>query len=184
MGRHLLLLGPPGSGKGTQAELLCKALGVPHISTGVMLRDHVARGTELGIRARAIMEAGDLVSDEIVVGMVRERLSAADAACGYLLDGFPRTRPQAEALDGVIGRDGLDAIVVIEVPEAELLTRALARGRSDDTAETVANRFAVYRSQTEPLIDFYRATGRTVVAVDGVGDISEVLSRIVTVLAS
>jgi adenylate kinase len=184
MGRHILLLGPPGSGKGTQADLLCKALGIPHISTGVMLRDHVTRGTDLGKRAKAIMDVGDLVSDEIVVGMVRERLTEPDAVCGYLLDGFPRTLPQAEALDTVVGTDALDAIVVLEVAESELIARALARGRSDDTAETVANRFAVYRSQTEPLIAFYRNTGRTVVAVDGVGEITDVLSRVVTVLAS
>ena len=184
MSRHILLLGPPGSGKGTQADLLCKALGIPHISTGVMLRDHVTRGTDLGKRAKAIMDVGDLVSDEIVVGMVRERLAESDAVCGYLLDGFPRTLPQAEALDTVVGTDALDAIVVLEVAESELVARALARGRSDDTAETVANRFAVYRGQTEPLIDFYRKTGRTVVAVDGVGEITDVLSRVVTVLAS
>ena len=184
MGRHILLLGPPGSGKGTQADLLCKALRIPHISTGAMLRDHVARGTDLGTRAKAIMDVGDLVSDEIVVGMVQERLAEPDAACGYLLDGFPRTLAQAEALDAVIGTGALDAIVVLEVAESELVTRALARGRSDDTAETVANRFAVYRSQTEPLIEFYGKTGRTVVAVDGVGEITDVLSRIVAVLAS
>lgn len=183
MGRRLLLLGPPGAGKGTQAEMLCRALGIPHVSTGVMLRDHVARGTDLGRKAKAIMDAGDLVSDEIVVAMVEERLAAPDAACGFLLDGFPRTIPQAEALDRVPGA-GLDAVVVIEVPEAELVRRALARGRSDDTAETVANRFAVYRRQTEPLIAHYRDRGTAVRPVDGVGEIGEVLCRIVAALAS
>jgi adenylate kinase len=184
MGRRLLLIGPPGAGKGTQAELLCKALGIPHISTGAMLRDHVARGTELGKQAKVIMDAGDLVSDEIVVGMVEQRLAEPDAACGFLLDGFPRSRPQAEALDRVAGGGTLDAVVVLEVAEEELVKRALARGRSDDTAETVANRFSVYRTQTEPLIAYYRESGRPVVTVDGVGEILEVLSRIVVVLAS
>jgi len=116
--------------------------------------------------------------------MVEERLATADASCGFLFDGFPRTRPQAEALDEVAGRDALDAVVVIEVPEAELVARALARGRSDDTAETVAKRFAVYRTQTEPLIAYYRDSARPVVTVDGVGEILDVLSRIVAVLAS
>ena len=184
MGRRLLLLGPPGAGKGTQADLLSKALGIPHVSTGAMLRDHVSRGTDLGSQAKAIIDAGDLVSDDIVVGMVEERLTESDAECGYLLDGFPRNVAQAEALDRVVGPGAFDAIILVEVPEAELVKRALARGRSDDTAETVANRFAVYRSQTAPLVDHYRRTGHTVVSVDGVGDITEVLSRIVAVLAS
>ena len=184
MGRRLLLLGPPGAGKGTQAELLSKALGIPHISTGAMLRDHVARDTALGRRAKAIMDAGDLVSDEIVVGIVEQRLGATDATCGYLLDGFPRNVAQAEALERVVGAGAFDAIVLIEVPEAELVSRALARGRSDDTAETVANRFSVYRGQTEPLVAYYRGSDRPVLPVNGVGEIGEVLSRIVAVLAS
>ena len=184
MGRRLLLLGPPGAGKGTQADLLSKALGIPHVSTGAMLRDHVSRGTELGKQAEAIIDAGDLVSDEIVVGMVEERLAESDAECGYLLDGFPRNVAQAEALDRVVGPGAFDAIILVEVPEAELVKRALARGRSDDTAETVANRFAVYRSQTEPLVAHYRGSGRPVIAVEGVGELNEVLSRIVAVLAS
>ncbi len=164
--------------------MLCKALGIPHVSTGAMLRDHVARGTQLGKLAKAIMDAGDLVPDDVVVGMVEERLAQTDAVCGYLLDGFPRNLAQAEALDRVVGPGAFDAIVLVEVPEEELVKRALARGRSDDTAETVANRFAVYRGQTEPMVEHYRRTGRTVVSVDGVGEISEVLSRIVAVLAS
>ena len=149
-----------------------------------MLRDHAARATDLGKKAKAIMDAGNLVSDDIVVGMVEERLAQPDAACGYLLDGFPRNVAQAEALEKVVGSGAFDAIVLVEVPEDELVRRALARGRSDDTAETVANRFAVYRSQTEPLVEHYRAAGNIVVAVDGVGEINEVLSRIVAVLAS
>lgn len=183
MGRRLLILGPPGAGKGTQAEMLCRAVGIPHVSTGVMLRDHVARGTDLGKRAEAIMDAGDLVSDEIVIAMVEERLDHKDAACGFLLDGFPRTRPQAEALDEVLGGDrALEAVIYVDVPEDEIVARILARGRSDDTEEAVRIRIALYREETEPLVDFY-ARRDLVEPVDGVGDIEEVLARIVGVLA-
>lgn len=183
MGRRLLILGPPGAGKGTQAERLCRAIGIPHVSTGEMLRDHVDRGTPLGVRARVIMESGDLVPDEIVIDMVRERLAAPDALCGFLLDGFPRTRPQAEALDEVLGDGGLDAVVVVEVPEDEIVERALLRGRSDDSEETVRTRLAVYREQTAPLIEFYTERG-LVRPVDGLGTIGDVLARIVEVLAT
>ena len=183
MGRRLLIVGPPGAGKGTQADVLCKAIGIPHVSTGEMLRDHVDRGTGLGVRAKAIMDAGDLVPDDIVIAMVRERLNAPDAACGFLLDGFPRTRAQAEALDGVLGGAGLDAVITIDVPEDEAVQRIMLRGRSDDTEETVRNRLAVYREQTAPLIDFYERRG-LVRPVEGVGGVGEVLARIVAVLAS
>jgi adenylate kinase len=183
MGKRLLILGPPGAGKGTQASLLCRAMGIPHVSTGAMLRDHVERGTDLGLRAKAIMDAGDLVSDDIVVAMVEDRLSADDAACGFLLDGFPRTRAQAEALDEVIGTDGLDAVIAVDVPEEELVKRILARGRSDDSAEAVRTRLELYREQTEPLIAYYESSSRPVTAVNGVGEIDQVLSRIVLVLA-
>ena len=159
MGRRLLILGPPGAGKGTQAETVCKAIGIPHVSTGEMLRDHVSRGTELGTKAKAVMDAGGLVSDEIVIAMVRERLAAPDAVCGFLLDGFPRTRAQAEALDGVLGEASLDAIILLDVHEDELVKRIMLRGRSDDTEEAVRTRLAVYRDQTAPLIDFYQRRG-------------------------
>jgi adenylate kinase len=148
-----------------------------------MLWDHVGRGTGLGMKAKAIMDAGDLVPDDIVVAMVQERLSAPDAACGFLLDGFPRTRAQAEALDGVLGSAGLDAVITLDVPEEEAVQRIMLRGRSDDTEETVRNRLAVYREQTAPLIDFYQRRG-LVRPVEGVGAVAEVLTRIVTVLAS
>lgn len=180
MGRRLLMLGPPGAGKGTQAEMLCRTIGIPHISTGVMLRDHVERESDLGRRAREIMEAGDLVSDEIVIAMVDERLVQADAACGFLLDGFPRTRPQAEALDELLARRPLEAVINLDVPTEEVLARILDRGRSDDTEEAVRTRLAVYREQTEPLLDHYAAIVRP---VDGVGSIPDVLGRIVRVLA-
>jgi adenylate kinase len=180
MGRRLLILGPPGAGKGTQAAMIAATVGIPHVSTGEMLRDHVARGTDLGARAKVIMEAGDLVPDEIVIAMVKERLAAPDAACGFLLDGFPRTAPQAEALE----RESIpiEAVVNLEVDEDELVTRMLARGRADDTEETVRNRFAVYRRQTEPLIAHYESRG-LIRTVDGMGTIDEVFARICRTLA-
>ena len=184
MGRRLLMLGPPGAGKGTQAEMLCRAIGIPHVSTGMMLRDHVERGTELGVRAREIMDAGELVPDDIVIAMVAERLAADDAACGFLLDGFPRTRAQAEALDDVLGSDRtLEAVINLVAPEDEVVQRILSRGRSDDTEEAVRTRIAVYDEQTAPLIEFYEARG-LLTQVDGVGDIEAVLARVVAVLAA
>jgi len=183
MGRRLLILGPPGAGKGTQAAVLCRAIGIPHVSTGVMLRDHVDRGTDLGVRAREIMDSGALVSDEIVIAMVQDRLAQPDAVCGFMLDGFPRTAAQAEALDAVLGAErGLEAVINLEAPEDEIVQRILARGRSDDTEQAVRTRIAVYEEQTSPLIDFYDARG-ILTRVDGVGAIDEVLSRVVAVLA-
>jgi adenylate kinase len=178
--RRLLILGPPGAGKGTQAAMIATAVGIPHVSTGEMLRDHVSRGTDLGARAKVIMEAGDLVPDEIVIAMVKERLAGDDAACGFLLDGFPRTAPQAEALD----REAIsiEAVINLEVDEDELVARMLARGRADDTEETVRNRFAVYRRQTEPLIAYYGGKG-LIRTVDGMGTIDEVFARICRTLA-
>ena len=184
MGRRLLILGPPGAGKGTQAAMLSRAIGIPHVSTGVMLRDHVDRGTALGAGAKEIMESGGLVPDDIVIAMVEERLGAPDAACGFLLDGFPRTAAQAEALDEVLGEESsLEAVINLEAPEDEVVQRILARGRSDDTEEAVRTRIAVYRIQTAPLIDLYTRRG-ILTRVDGVGPIDEILARIVAVLAS
>lgn len=178
---RLLFLGPPGSGKGTQAERVAKRLGIAHISTGEMFRDHVSRGTELGRRVDAIMEAGDYVPDEITVSMLKERFSQPDADQGFILDGFPRTRGQVASLDNLIGKDGLDLVVVFKVDEDELVARMLERGRSDDTSETIRNRFRVYHSQTQPLIDLYSERGITV-TVDGSGEIEEVTERILAVI--
>jgi adenylate kinase len=147
-----------------------------------MLREHVEEGTDLGRLAKAIMDAGDLVSDAIVVAMVAERLSRDDAICGWLLDGFPRNASQADALDGILGDGGIDTVVLVDAPEEEILARVLARGRSDDTAETTRTRLAVYREQTAPLIELYEQRG-LVRRVDGVGAIPDVLCRIVEVLA-
>ena len=187
MGRRMLLLGAPGAGKGTQAAMVCRALGIPHISTGVMLRDHVKRGTELGARARVIMEAGELVPDEIVIAMVEERLSEADAACGFLLDGFPRTLIQAEALDRVLAGRSLEVVVDLVVDEEEVVSRLLDRaakeGRADDNEETIRTRMAVYREQTEPLIAYYGTQG-IVRRLDGMGSIEEIFSRVAHTLAA
>ena len=182
-----MFLGPPGAGKGTQAAMLARALGVPHISTGVMLRQNVADGTELGRQADAIMQAGDLVPDDLVVAMVAERLARDDAACGYLLDGFPRNVVQAEALDAAIGEGALELALLLEADEDELVGRLLKRaqqeGRADDNEETIRNRQRVYQAETAPLIGYYPAHGVEVVPVDGLGSIDEIFARIVGALA-
>jgi adenylate kinase len=183
MARRILLLGPPGAGKGTQAALLANALHVPHISTGDMLRSAVAGGTDLGKQVESIMASGELVSDRLVVAIVDERLSEEDARCGYLLDGFPRTLGQAEALnDSVV--DAIGTVVLLDVDTEEvvkrLLIRAAQEGRADDNEETIRRRLEVYEADTAPLVDFY---GSAVVVIDGSGTVDEVLSRIMITLA-
>ncbi len=186
MGLRLIFLGPQGSGKGTQASRLARLMGVPHVSTGVMLRQAVADGTELGKKADAIMQAGDLVPDELVVAMVGERLSQPDAACGYLLDGFPRNVAQAEALDGVLDKP-LDAVVRLDVPHEELMKRMLLRaeaeGRADDTEEGISRRLEIYWEETAPLSDYYAKNGVVVHVVDGFGGIDEVFARVALSMA-
>jgi adenylate kinase len=166
--------------------MLATALGVPHISTGAMLRDAVAAGTDLGRRADAIMKAGDLVPDDLVVAMVAERLARSDAACGYLLDGFPRNVAQAEALDAALGEGRLEVALLLHADEDELVRRLLERarleGRADDNEETIRNRQRVYASETAPLVEYYPSHGVDVVSVDGLGSIDEVLSRVVRAL--
>jgi adenylate kinase len=179
----LLFIGPPGAGKGTQAARVAQRLGIPHVSTGEMFRYHVSTGTELGKRVDSIMKAGDYVPDEVTVEMLGERISQPDAADGFILDGFPRTTGQVDALDGLIGRDGLDAVVVFEVNEDELVERMLGRGRPDDTEETIRNRFKVYQEQTEPLLEVYGERG-LLVHVDGAGQVDEVTERILSALES
>lgn len=164
---NLLVLGPQGAGKGTQAKRISAEHGIPHVSTGDMFRA-LDLGTELGRRVKEIMDSGQLVPDEVTIAMLEERLAAADAQGGFVLDGFPRNLAQAEALDRMlrgIGR-GLDAILFFDVPDAVGTERALKRaeieGRSDDTPEAIAKRLAVYHEQTEPIVEHYRATGKLV----------------------
>ncbi len=181
---RIVLLGAPGSGKGTQAVRLKAQLGVAHVSTGDLLRAQVAAGTPLGLQAKAVMESGKLVSDEIVLGMLEDRLAQADAQPGFILDGYPRNLAQADALDGLLRRIGkpLDVAVLLEV-DSELLFqrlagRAQAEGRKDDNPETVRERLRVYAEQTAPVIGYYRERGK-LAALDGVGTLDEVYARIV-----
>lgn len=178
---RLLFIGPPGAGKGTQATRVAQHLGVPHISTGDMFRHHVTTGTDLGLQVDAIMKAGEYVPDEITVRMLADRLAEPDAARGFILDGFPRTGVQVSALDGLIGNDGLDAVVVFEVDLDELTKRLLIRGRADDTEETIRNRFRVFTEQTAPLLEIY-GERRLLVSVDGMGEMDEVTDRILGAL--
>jgi adenylate kinase len=185
MGRRVLFLGPPGAGKGTQAKLLAMALGVPHVSTGEMLREAVAAGTDLGKQAEEIMAAGDLVPDALVIALVEDRLGRTDAACGYLLDGFPRNVLQAEELFTAIGGAAIETVLLLDVPEDELVDRLLKRaadeGRADDNEETIRRRLEVYREETEPLVSYY---GDSVAKVYGVGTIDEVFGRVALALAT
>ncbi|WP_367346898.1 adenylate kinase [Stenotrophomonas bentonitica] len=180
---RLVLLGPPGSGKGTQATRLKEHLGIAHISTGDLLRAEVAAGTELGKQAKAVMDAGNLVSDDILLGMLESRLGQPDVAKGFILDGYPRNVAQANALDVLLAKIGqpLDAVVQLDVA-SELLVqriagRAAEQGRADDNPESVRQRLQVYTDQTAPVVDFYAGRG-TLARVDGVGGLDEVESRI------
>jgi adenylate kinase len=175
---RVVLLGPPGAGKGTQAQLLAGRLGVPAISTGDMLRAAVAAGSELGRRVESILASGGLVDDALMAEVVRERVAQPDTASGYLLDGYPRTLPQAETLAGILQEAGqtLDAVVLVDVPEDELVRRALLRGRGDDKEDVIRERLRVYREKTEPLIGYYRERG-LLREIDGNRPVEEVTSR-------
>jgi adenylate kinase len=162
---------------------VAQELGVPHISTGEMFREHAAAGTELGRKVQEIMAAGEYVPDEVTVAMLEERLAEPDAAGGFILDGFPRTDGQVAALDNLIGSDGLDGVVVFEVDEDELVRRLLTRGRADDTEETIRYRFRVFADQTAPLLAIYGDRG-LLISVDAMGDIDEVTQRILTALGT
>ena len=184
---RIVLLGAPGSGKGTQAKLLEESLGIPHISTGVLLRAAVSAGSELGLAAKAFMDAGDLVPDDLMLDLIEERLGKDDAQAGFILDGYPRNLVQAQAIDSLLGRLNLplDEAIQIDV-DYELIAerianRAAQEGRSDDSAEVVKNRLEVYEEQTAPVVDFFNRKG-VLSQVYGVGTIDEVFQRIRAVL--
>jgi adenylate kinase len=176
----LLFVGPPGAGKGTQAQKVAERLGLAHVSTGDMFRA-LDPETELGERVKQIMESGGYVSDDIVIEMLQDRISQPDASIGYILDGFPRTLPQAKALDAFLGYDDLDAVVLFEVDEDEVVDRMLSRGRADDTEETIRTRLSVYREQTEPLVELYEGRG-LIRRVDAMGEIDVITARVLEAL--
>jgi adenylate kinase len=173
---RLVLLGPPGAGKGTQAEKLAEKLQIPHLSTGELFRQNINNRTKLGLEAKGYLDAGDLVPSELTNELVDDRLSNSDADGGFILDGYPRSVQQAKALHDMLERRGtrLDAVLEFRVPEDVLLERLKARGRADDTDEVILNRMKVYRDETAPLIEYYSSELRT---VDAVGTVDEVFAR-------
>lgn len=207
---RLLIFGRQGAGKGTQAARLARHYGIPHISTGDMLRAAVEQKTELGLAAKAVMEAGQLVSDELVLGIIEERLAQPDAEAGWLLDGFPRTAPQAEALLQMVGDNGIDLAIDLDVPEDVVVARISARRvcskcnaiysvsdpaaeqacaecggeliqRDDDTEEAVRKRLAIYEEQTAPLLEIFAARN-LLATVDGVGDPDQIAARLIELI--
>jgi len=180
---RVLIVGPQGAGKGTQATLLAQNLHVPHISTGDIFRANATAGTELGALAKKYMDAGELVPDEVTSAMVKARLTEPDVDGGFLLDGFPRTVPQAQWLGGVLHENehDLDAVLLLDAPDEVLMERMLARGRADDTAEAISRRLALYHSETKPLLDYY---SNILVSVNGVGAVEEVQERALAALNS
>jgi adenylate kinase len=184
---NLIMLGAPGAGKGTQAVRVAEMHGIPHISTGEMLRGAIAAGSDLGQKVKSIVESGALVPDELVIDVIRDRLAESDTRKGFVLDGFPRTLGQAEALDVLLAELGRPLEVVLELELAEdtavkrMLGRAAEQGRADDTPDVIRNRFEVYRRQTEPLSEHYRNKG-ILVAVDSTPSVDEVFTAIERVL--
>jgi adenylate kinase len=173
---RVVLLGPPGAGKGTQAVKLAEKLEIPHLSTGDLFRENIGNGTELGLKAKAYLDAGDLVPSELTNELVDDRLSNPDTDAGFILDGYPRSVPQAKALHDMLERRGiqLDTVLELRVPEDALFERLKARGRADDTDDVIRNRMNVYRDETAPLIEYYR---NELTTVEAVGTIDEVFAR-------
>ena len=184
---RIVLLGPPGSGKGTQATLLVKQLGVPHISTGALLRDAAERGTDLGLQAKALSDKGNLVPDDVMAGMLEERLGHKDVSNGFILDGYPRNLAQAESLTALLERldQPVEEAILIDIEAHHILKRIAKRaqeeGRADDTEETVRNRLRVYAKQTAPVADYYAERG-LLTRVLGDGGIDEIFQRIRSIL--
>ena len=188
---NLILFGPPGAGKGTQAKILQEQWGLPQLSTGDMLRAAIAAGTDLGKRCKSIMDRGDLVSDDIVVGIIAERLDKSDCSKGAVFDGFPRTIAQAKALDRMLAGRGsqIDAVIELKVDDEAMVGRMQTRvkenpgsARADDNPETLRNRLQVYHRNTAPLLEFYRGQEK-LISVDGMAPISQVAAEIRSVLA-
>ena len=173
---RVVLLGPPGAGKGTQAQKLAEKLGIPQISTGELFRNNIENGTKLGLEAKRYLDAGDLVPSELTNQLVDDRLDDPDAADGFILDGYPRSLEQAKALHEMLQRRGtdIDAVVEFRVSEDELLQRLKGRGRADDTDDVILNRMKVYRDETAPLLEYYSGELKT---VDAVGTVDEVFAR-------
>jgi adenylate kinase len=184
---NIVLFGPPGSGKGTQSEKIIELYGLTHLSTGDLLRAELAAETDLGLQAKSIMEKGELVSDSIIIGMIRNKIAAQADAKGFIFDGFPRTVAQAEALDELLEEQGMkiDVMMGLEVDRQELIDRLLKRGedqgRSDDNLETIENRIRVYEDQTTPVMVFYQGQGKYR-GVDGVGSIEDIFDRLTGII--
>ncbi|MCE4027355.1 MULTISPECIES: adenylate kinase [unclassified Microbacterium] len=186
---RLLIVGPQGSGKGTQGVRIAEAYGIPVVSTGDIFRANIKEGTELGKQVTAILDAGDLVSDELTGALVRDRLSQPDAEAGFLLDGYPRNAAQVEDLDAFLGEQGtsLDAVILLDVPREEsiarITVRAVEQGRGDDTPDAIAKRLDIYEEQTAPILDVYGARG-IVDTIDGVGSLDEITERVFAALSA
>lgn len=184
---NLILFGPPGAGKGTQAKNIAEHYNIPHLSTGNIFRHNIKNETDLGRKVKSILDEGNLVPDEITVALVVDELTKPEYENGYILDGFPRTVPQAEALTAFLqsNESKIDSFITLQVPEQELVDRILSRaeGRSDDTPEKVKNRLSVYKKETEPVLNYYKEKG-VVQVIDGVGTVKEIFERIKSALNS